>query len=229
MLVWLSLLWALLPATMKAQTSSVLTMPREVSLQTVTYEPADSMFIEQLLADTTCNSPLDFARRFIGRPYVAATLEVNDREQLVVNTRQLDCTTYVETVTALSLCMKRKHYTFEDYGLYVMLRTVESSESLIRYLHPALPKLSEYDRENGSDLELTLYTYLKCACNTTETADRLFLHRNSVIYRLRRIEELCGIDLDDTDLRFRLRLSFAILNVLNGKRKWADADSGKVH
>ena len=120
-------------------------------------------------------------------------------------------------------------YTFEDYGLYVMLRTVESSESLIRYLHPALPKLSEYDRENGSDLELTLYTYLKCACNTTETADRLFLHRNSVIYRLRRIEELCGIDLDDTDLRFRLRLSFAILNVLNGKRKWADADSGKVH
>jgi hypothetical protein len=116
MLVWLSLLWALLPATMKAQTSSVLTMPREVSLQTVTYEPADSMFIEQLLADTTCNSPLDFARRFIGRPYVAATLEVNDREQLVVNTRQLDCTTLVETATVLALCHHRGLATFADYA-----------------------------------------------------------------------------------------------------------------
>ncbi|MBQ3292051.1 MAG: helix-turn-helix domain-containing protein [Mogibacterium sp.] len=111
-------------------------------------------------------------------------------------------------------------YTFEDYGLYVMLRTVESSENLSRYLHPALPKLAAYDLDNGSNLELTLHTYLKCACNTTETAESLFLHRNSVIYRLRRIEELCGIDLNDTDLRFRLRLSFAINNVINGKRKW---------
>jgi hypothetical protein len=115
-------------------------------------------------------------------------------------------------------------YTFEDYGIYVMFRTVSDNEDLSRYLHPALPKLAVYDRENGTNLELTLHTYLKCACNTTETAEALYLHRNSVIYRLHRVEDLCDIDLGDTDTRFRLRLSFAISNVINQKRKWAGKD-----
>ena len=68
---------------------------------------ADSIKICTLLknasqqpADT--NLPLFFARGFIGKPYVAHTLEVGDKERLVVNTRELDCTTLVETVTALT-------------------------------------------------------------------------------------------------------------------------------
>jgi len=112
-------------------------------------------------------------------------------------------------------------YTFEDYGIYVMFRTVSESEDLSRYLHPALTRLAEYDKENSTNLELTLHTYLRCACNTTETAEAMYLHRNSVIYRLHRVEDLCDIDLSETDTRFRLRLSFAISNVINRKRKWA--------
>ena len=46
---------------------------------------------------------------------MAHTLEVNDLEQLVVNTRQLDCTTLVENVTALTLCAYRNLYTWRDY------------------------------------------------------------------------------------------------------------------
>ena len=109
-----------------------------------------------------------------------------------------------------------------------MFRTVSDSEDLSRYLHPALPKLASYDKANNASLELTLHTYLKLACNTTETADALYLHRNSVIYRLRRIEELCDIDLTDTDTRFRLRLSYAISNVINQKRKWAGKQFGTM-
>ena len=52
-------------------------------------------------------------------------------------------------------------YTFEDYGIYAMFRTVAEKEDLRRYLHPALPVLSDYDSKNGTQLELTLYTYLK--------------------------------------------------------------------
>lgn len=117
-------------------------------------------------------------------------------------------------------------FTFEDYGMYVMFRTVAETDDLTRYLHPALPKLAAYDNENGANLEKTLHTYLKYSCNTTDTAEALFLHRNSVIYRLHRIEELCDIDLADTDTRFRLRLSYAISNVINQKRKWAGKTFG---
>ena len=90
-------------------------------------EPAESakkpnykIRIEGLLKDakqqkSSTNFPLFFARQFLDVPYVAHTLEVNDEEQLVINTDELDCTTLVETVTALTLCAYRKTFTFLDY------------------------------------------------------------------------------------------------------------------
>ena len=77
---------------------------------------ADSMEVCRLLAaapDTA--GTLYFARQLKGRPYVAHTLEVNDTEQLVVNLRQLDCTTLVENATALALCVQHGHRTFAAF------------------------------------------------------------------------------------------------------------------
>jgi len=84
------------------------------------YTQKDSLAIVKMLAEARSlprpvNFPLHFARKFIGRPYVAHTLEVCDPEQLVVNTRQLDCTTLVENVTALTCCVYRNLYTWRDY------------------------------------------------------------------------------------------------------------------
>ena len=86
----------------------------------VCYQQSDSITICRLLDEAhslsrTTNFPLFFARKFLGVPYVAYTLEVNDDERLVVNTRQLDCTTLVETVTALTLCAYRHLFTWRDY------------------------------------------------------------------------------------------------------------------
>ena len=90
-------------------------------------EPAESakkpnykIRIESLLKDakqqkSSTNFPLFFARQFLDVPYVAHTLEINDEERLVINTDELDCTTLVETVTALTLCAYRKTFTFLDY------------------------------------------------------------------------------------------------------------------
>ena len=83
-------------------------------------EQTDSVFIEHVLQEASRKHhipslPLFFAKRFIHTPYVAHTLEVNDTEQLVVNTRQLDCTTLVENVVALCMCMKQKQYGFSAF------------------------------------------------------------------------------------------------------------------
>ena len=83
-------------------------------------ETADSVKICTLLKNASqqpanTNLPLFFARSFIGKPYVAHTLEVGDKERLVVNTRELDCTTLVETVTALTKCAYQKKYTYAAY------------------------------------------------------------------------------------------------------------------
>ena len=99
-----------------------------------TWKQADKEKINSLLRQakqmprTTCWE-LFFARSFIGVPYVAHTLEVNDTEQLVVNTRELDCTTLVETVTALTLCVHQQVYTFRNYT---------DNLTMLRYRHGVL-------------------------------------------------------------------------------------------
>ena len=77
---------------------------------------SDSLFVEKVLREAPADAgELYFARQFLGRPYVAHTLEVNDTERLVVNTRQLDCTTLVENALALALCHRRGQTTFGDF------------------------------------------------------------------------------------------------------------------
>ena len=101
----------------------------------VTYERKDSMTICRLLQTTTPQTDvLTLARHFLGVPYVAHTLEVNvdasqpaaKDERLVVNTRQLDCTTLVETVVALRLCAQQGKRTWNDY--IAMLRQLRYRE-----------------------------------------------------------------------------------------------------
>ena len=48
-------------------------------------------------------------------PYVAHTLEPNDQERLIINLRELDCTTFVESAMALTLCVRSGRTTFDDY------------------------------------------------------------------------------------------------------------------
>ena len=64
---------------------------------------------------SSTNFPLFFARKFLDVLYVAYTLEVNDDEQLVINVSELDCTTFVETVTALTRCAYQKQFTFAAF------------------------------------------------------------------------------------------------------------------
>lgn len=53
---------------------------------------------------------------FLGVPYVASTLENGKEEQLVVNLHGLDCTTFVETVTALALASEKENPRFDDFA-----------------------------------------------------------------------------------------------------------------
>lgn len=91
-----------------------------ISAKDIQYEKEDSLKVVSLLSEAVrmpsgTNYTVFFARKLIGLPYVAHTLEVNDTEKLVVNLRQLDCTTYVENVVALTLCMKNRNYTFDSF------------------------------------------------------------------------------------------------------------------
>lgn len=80
--------------------------------------------------------------------------------------------------------------------------------------------LLAYDRERRSDLVRTLRVYFAAGANASEAADRLFLHRNSLLYRLARIEKLTSLDLKEP--RARLALQLGLLAIDGGERSLDD-------
>ncbi len=91
-----------------------------------------------------------------------------------------------------------------------LLRELACSPDLAPFRGLVRP-LVERDRERRSDLVRTLRAYFAAGSNASEAADRMFLHRNSMLYRLARIQDLTGLDLKDPGAALALQLGLLAL------------------
>jgi purine catabolism regulator len=103
---------------------------------------------------------------------------------------------------------------FVDLGVYRLLYAFRQSAELAEFCEETLAPLTAYDAKNGTSLVETLETYFRCDANLGAAAEALYLHRNSLAYRLRRISELTGLDLDNLEDRFRLQLALKARRVI---------------
>jgi DNA-binding PucR family transcriptional regulator len=114
-----------------------------------------------------------------------------------------------------ALTMSRRLYgpgqmtRFEDLGIYRLLFAARDLPELRSFHDDALTVLIDYDRQHGAELLRTLGAFFAGRCGPKETAAILGVHRNTVLYRLERIRELTGFDLDDADVRLRLQLAYS--------------------
>ena len=85
-----------------------------------------------------------------------------------------------------------------------------------------LSQLSDEKGYANSNL-LLLYHYLNTERNISLTAKHVHMHRNSVIYRLQKIQDILNLDLDDPDVRMRLMITFKIMQ-MQGKLPAMDSE-----
>jgi purine catabolism regulator len=104
---------------------------------------------------------------------------------------------------------------FSDLGLYRLLYALEPQPELRAFSSEVLDRLGSKDR--AGVLKQTLNAYLATNGSPTDAADKLHLHRNTVLYRLGRIEELLGVDLRDAEVRLTLHLALKIADVVEGE------------
>lgn len=116
---------------------------------------------------------------------------------------------------ALQMDFSGKILSYGDYQFYDLLEQISDKSRLYAYIPPALGILKEYDRKNGTSLFETLETYIHCQYNATKTASALFIHRNSLSYRMEKIEELTRIDYNDTNQLFHLAVGFYMEHYLS--------------
>lgn len=98
-----------------------------------------------------------------------------------------------------------------DLAMSFFVDTLRKEPAVHDLLHPAIAALEAYDRANGADLLDTTRAYIRCGCNQVEAARLLFVHLNTLKYRIKRITELTGIDFKDQGSLIYLQLSMMIL------------------
>ena len=104
----------------------------------------------------------------------------------------------------------------EPYAGLMLMKRLRDSRDLAL---PSVRRLAERDASEDIPWCLTLYTYLICHQSLQETCARLYTHRNTVLYRVRRMREDFGIPLDDPDQRLALLLSAAIVVMEQGREE----------
>jgi sugar diacid utilization regulator len=108
-----------------------------------------------------------------------------------------------------------KIHRYESYRFYHLLESVSDIRLMKSCIHPALLRLHEYDLSHDFSLTETLRVFIECSCSAKEAAGKLFLHRNTMIYRLGKIQELTGLDLSDAEVVFHLQYSYRINDLLH--------------
>jgi sugar diacid utilization regulator len=106
--------------------------------------------------------------------------------------------------------------TFEGTGTYKLLFRVlqENPEELEAFYSETLEPVVRYDSRYGTELVQTLTTFLENDASTVRTAGDLFAHRHTIRYRLDRVGELTGLDVDRSDDRERLTLGIKAMQLL---------------
>jgi purine catabolism regulator len=104
---------------------------------------------------------------------------------------------------------------FGELGIYRLLFHLHEAEGTREFYEEVLGPLLEYDRRTDNELVNTLETYFACNGNLSEAARRLHLHRNSLLYRLERIQEVLQTDLEDADTRLSLQVALKMRHIFS--------------
>ena len=116
---------------------------------------------------------------------------------------------FQDAALALKLCSggsdQNTRFTFQDTVIYNAISFLNTNPHIRDSVKNIIAPLADYDAVTGSSLLETLQCYLTCK-NFSETARLLHLHRQSLIYRINKIEELTGLDMKNADNFFLLEL-----------------------
>lgn len=105
---------------------------------------------------------------------------------------------------------------YSQMGVFCLLYELERhKEKLDEFYRHMLEPLKRYDSENQTELLKTLEIFLDENCNVVHTAERMFIHRSTLIYRLKKIEEILNIELSNSENRFNLKLALEISKFLD--------------
>ncbi len=103
---------------------------------------------------------------------------------------------------------------YSDLGIYKLLMGIEDPDILLEYFEKTIKPLADYDTINHSNLCDVLRCYLSHNGSVMDTATELYVHRNTINYKLNKASDILHANLSDLDTRLKLSLGFMLQDML---------------
>lgn len=98
-------------------------------------------------------------------------------------------------------------FAYEDYVIPYLFQMINTLPETGSFIHESIRFLDNYDKEHHTDYLRTLRVYLRQERNLVKTAKELYIHRNTLVYRVQQISQMTNLDLDQWITRLRIQLS----------------------
>ena len=102
---------------------------------------------------------------------------------------------------------------YNKMGVYLLLNEIKNVPAAKAFSDLYLQPLLDYDTENSGELLKTLDAFFANNCNLRKTAESLYVHKNSVIYRINKIEQMTGLDLSNSSDKFNMQLGLYLSKI----------------
>lgn len=108
---------------------------------------------------------------------------------------------------------KNQMMTYGEMGLYKLLFSLEGQPVLTEYYEETIGALEKYDHANETDYGYFLKKYFELGCSVQDLAAELHMHRNSVIYKIHKVEEILRMSLNTPENRTKLMIALMIREI----------------
>ncbi len=130
----------------------------------------------------------------------------------------LQCKGVFDVALKVRYQINNRYFFFERFMPYYIVhlcahqsKEAFGTDDIVFLSHPGVLAVTRYDRTNNGDLRDVLFTYLLNRCSISRTAQALYMHRNTIIYKINKIEEILGQSMDDPYVRHSLIFSCMLI------------------
>ena len=116
-------------------------------------------------------------------------------------------------VYALGITLSKPVLYYDELETYKLLLLVSDKKEMKDYEKKYLGAVLEYDESNNTDYLQFIKLFLENGANVQQLANSMFVHRNTIHYKMNKIKEIAGINLGDLDDLLKLKLSLYIKNI----------------
>ncbi|MCR4843285.1 MAG: helix-turn-helix domain-containing protein [Eubacterium sp.] len=106
---------------------------------------------------------------------------------------------------------ERVYFSYDTFASYHMMELAGKDRDLSQFCHHKILMLEKYDYEHNTEFTKTLHVYLESSRSISHTAEVLFLHKNTVTYRINKCFEILSTKIEDNNELFAFLFSLRIL------------------